>query len=157
MKIRTPSAGIVVATVFGAGYAPVAPGTAGSLVSAGLYIVLQPGGLLPWALCAFFLVLGYWGSYAGRKRWGGDPSRVVIDEFAGCWISCMAVPSDWGIAGVAVAFALFRVFDIFKPWPVSVFDRMKSATGILLDDVAAGIIAALIIIAGNSISGILQH
>lgn len=157
MKIRIPSAGIVVATVFGAGYVPVAPGTAGSLVSAGLYLVLQPDRFLPWVLCAFFLVLGYWGSYAGRKRWGGDPSRVVIDEFAGCWISCLAVPSGWGIAGVAAAFVLFRIFDIFKPWPVSVFDRMKSAAGILLDDVAAGIMAASIVIIGNLIYGILQH
>lgn len=154
MKFRIPSVGIVVSTVFWVGYIPVAPGTAGSLVSAGLYLVLQPGGLLPWVLCAFFLVLGYWGSYAGRKKWGGDPSRVVIDEFAGCWISCLAVPSDWGIAGIAAAFVLFRIFDIFKPWPVSVFDRMKSAAGILLDDVAAGIIAALIIVAGNCIYGI---
>ncbi|MCK4807939.1 MAG: phosphatidylglycerophosphatase A, partial [Candidatus Aegiribacteria sp.] len=92
---------------------------------------------------------------AGRKKWGEDPSKVVIDEFVGCWISCLAVPSGWGIVGIAVAFVLFRIFDIFKPWPVSFFDRMKSAAGILLDDVAAGIMAALVILLGSVIHGAL--
>lgn len=155
--MRNPllSAGTAVATVFGAGYSPVAPGTAGSLVAAGLYIILKPDGFLPWILLALFLLLGYWGSYAGRKRWGGDPKKVVIDEFAGCWISSLAVPSEWGATGVFAAFVLFRIFDIFKPWPVSFFDRMNSAAGILLDDVAAGIMAALVVFTGNYIYGIL--
>ncbi len=155
MKNPFPSAGIIVATVFGAGCIPVAPGTAGSLVSAGLFLIIRQTSVITWVLCLCFLVLGYWGCSAGRKKWGGDPSKVVIDEFAGCWISCMAVPSNWGIAGIAAAFILFRIFDIFKPWPVSVFDRMKSAAGILLDDVAAGIMAALVIILGSVIHGAL--
>jgi len=148
------STGTVIATIFGTGYIPIAPGTAGSLLSAGLYFLLQPAGLIPWALCGVFLVLGFWGSYAGRDKWGGDPSQIVIDEFAGCWIACLAVPSNWGIAGVAAAFILFRIFDIFKPWPVSVFDRMSSAAGILLDDVAAGIMAAVVLLAGDYFLGI---
>ncbi len=155
MRNRLLTAGTAVATVFGAGYSPFAPGTAGSLVSGGLYLILKPGGFLPWILLALFLLLGFWGSYAGRKRWGGDPSKVVIDEFAGCWISIMAVPPDWGAIGVLAAFVLFRIFDIFKPWPVSFFDRMNSAAGIMLDDVAAGIMAALVVFAGNCIYGII--
>jgi phosphatidylglycerophosphatase A len=147
--------GAAVATVFGVGYIPVAPGTAGSLISACLFFVLSNTTVNPWLLCGCFLILGYFGSYAGRKLWGGDPSRVVIDEFAGCWIACLAVPSTWGIAGIAAAFLLFRIFDIFKPWPVSVFDRMKSAPGILLDDVAAGIIAGIIIKLGSALHGVL--
>lgn len=155
MKNPLPLAGTAVATVLGAGFIPFAPGTAGSLVSAGLYVALRHTTIVPWVLCGCFLVLGYWGSYAGRKKWGGDPSKVVIDEFAGCWIACLAVPSCWGIAGIAAAFVLFRIFDIFKPWPVSVFDRMKSAAGILLDDVAAGIMSALVILLGSMVHGAL--
>ena len=155
MKNPDLFAGSVIASVFGAGYIPVAPGTAGSLVSAGLFIALRPTAMTTWILCFGFLVLGYWGCLAGRKKWGEDPSKVVIDEFVGCWISCMAVPAAWGIAGIGAAFALFRIFDIFKPWPVSVFDRMKSAAGILLDDVAAGIMAALVLLLGSVIHGAL--
>lgn len=155
MRGVLPAAGRLVATVFGAGYIPVAPGTAGSMVSAALFVILRPDGVLAWGLCALFLALGYWGSLAGRNSWGGDPSRVVIDEFAGCWIACMAVPAGWGIPGVAAAFVLFRVFDIFKPWPVSRFDGMDSAAGILLDDVAAGVMSAGSILAGSLLHGAL--
>lgn len=155
MKSPVLSTGTLVATVFGAGYIPIAPGTAGSLVSAGLFLALRQTTLITWILCLCFLVIGYWGCREGRKKWGEDPSKVVIDEFVGCWISCMAVPAGWGIVGIAAAFVLFRIFDITKPWPVSVFDRMKSAAGILLDDVAAGIMAALVILLGSVIHGAL--
>ncbi len=155
MKNPDLSAGTVISTVFGAGYFPIAPGTAGSLISAGLFHALRPTVVSTWILCFGFLVIGYWGCCAGRKKWGEDPQKVVIDEFVGCWIACMAVPADWGIVGIAAAFILFRIFDIFKPWPVSFFDRMKSAAGILLDDVAAGIMAAVVILLGSVIHGIL--
>jgi len=155
VKNQELSLGTVVATVFGAGYVPIAPGTAGSLVSAGLFLALHQTVVVNWILCACFLLIGYWGCRAGRDKWGEDPSKVVIDEFVGCWISCLAAPSGWGIIGIAIAFGLFRIFDIFKPWPVSVFDRMESATGILLDDVAAGIMAALVILLGSVVYGAL--
>jgi len=155
MKDPVLSAGTAVAVVFGAGYVPVAPGTAGSLVSAGVFLFVRHTAVLPWILFVCFLVLGYWGCSAGRKKWGEDPSKVVVDEFAGCWLACLAVPQEWGIAGIAAAFLLFRIFDIFKPWPVSVFDRMKSAAGILLDDIAAGAIAAAVIVTGDLVYGIL--
>lgn len=155
MKSNELSPGTIVATVFGAGYIPIAPGTAGSLVSAGLFLALRQTVFINSVLCVCFLFLGYWGCRAGRQRWGEDPQKVVVDEFAGCWIACMAVPAGWGIIGIAAAFVLFRIFDIFKPWPVSVFDRMKSAAGILLDDVAAGIMAALILLLGSVLHGAL--
>jgi phosphatidylglycerophosphatase A len=145
--------GKAVATVLGAGYCPVAPGTAGSLVAAGLAVVLLPGPIVGWSICLLSLILGYWGCSVGWNSWGSDPSRVVIDEFAGCWIACMAAPGNWGLAGYAAAFLLFRVFDIWKPWPVSFFDRMDSPLGILLDDVAAGVLSALVVIAAGSIHG----
>jgi len=86
-----------------------------------------------------------WGCKEGYRLWGDDPSRVNVDEFAGCWIACLAVPSSWGVPGIASALVIFRLFDILKPWPVSYFDRMKTPAGILLDDVAAGILSAILI------------
>ncbi|MCK4807059.1 MAG: phosphatidylglycerophosphatase A, partial [Candidatus Aegiribacteria sp.] len=75
MKNHELSTGTAVATVFGAGYIPVAPGTAGSLVSAGLFLALQQTTVNTWVLCACFLVIGYWGCRAGRKKCGEDPSK----------------------------------------------------------------------------------
>ena len=106
-------------------------------------------------ILAVILPAGYWSSSIGQRLWGDDPSRIVIDEFVGCWIACLAVPGSWGIYGIAVAFILFRAFDILKPWPVSIFGRMKSPAGILLDDVAAGILSAIIILIGSQLYGII--
>ncbi len=144
--------GTAAATVFGSGYSPFAPGTAGSLVAAGAFLLtaeLSGWGNLPIILLLPISVLGYWGCFFGHRMWGGDPSKVTSDEFVGCWIACLAVPSRWGILGILAAFLLFRVFDILKPWPVCRFDRMTGPAGILLDDVAAGIIAFLILLAGR--------
>lgn len=155
MKNLARYTGTAIATVFGAGYLPVAPGTAGSLISALLFFLIPAGNSLHLLILAVILPAGYWSGSIGQRLWGDDPSRVVIDEFAGCWIACLAVPGSWGISGIAAAFILFRVFDILKPWPVSVFDRMKSPAGILLDDVAAGIISATIIFIGSQLYGII--
>jgi len=139
-------AGRWVAMVLGAGLVPLAPGTAGSVISAGIFLLVRTGNGLPRLLLAPILLLGYWGCFEGRKAWGDDPSRVVIDEFAGCWVACLGAPVEWGVWGVLAALALFRVFDIFKPWPVSRFDSMDSSLGILLDDVAAGFLSVLVMV-----------
>jgi phosphatidylglycerophosphatase A len=72
---------------------------------------------------------------AGRE----DPGFVVIDEVAGQWIALIAMRPDWKHA--AVGLVLFRVFDIWKPWPVSRLEELPQGTGIMLDDVAAGVLA----------------
>jgi len=145
--------GRAVATVLGAGYCPVAPGTAGSIVSALVFLLLSPGTVLGWVIAVAVLPLGYWGCREGMRNWGSDPSRVVVDEFAGCWIACLGAPAEWGIAGIGAAFLLFRTFDILKPWPVSVFDRMDSAAGILLDDIVAGLMASALLLMAASVHG----
>ena len=155
MKNLTRYTGTTIATVFGVGYFPIAPGTAGSLISVTVFFLIPVGNLLHLFILAVILPIGYWGCSIGKRLWGDDPSRIVIDEFIGCWIACLAVPGSWSIIGIAVAFVLFRVFDILKPWPVSVFDRMKSPAGILLDDVAAGILSAIIIFIGSQLYGII--
>jgi phosphatidylglycerophosphatase A len=136
--------------VLGTGYFPYAPGTVGSLVSALTVYLLSslPGGrMLTLALLPAVITVGFFGSMAGHRMWGGDPSRVTVDEFAGCWLACLASPPEWGAAGFAAAFALFRLFDILKPWPVCRFDSMEGPAGILLDDLAAGVMAGFPLLA----------
>ena len=136
-----------VATVLGSGFCPVAPGTAGSLVSSFVFWLVRslfPAWVEPASL-VLILPLSMWGCKEVFRLWGHDPSRVNVDEFAGCWIACLAVPSSWGLSGIAAALVIFRLFDILKPWPVSYFDRMETPAGILLDDVAAGVLSVILI------------
>ena len=150
MKSGRSIPGILTATVLGSGYSPVAPGTAGSIVSAAAFVAVRSC-TPPWLVFALLppvVLAALWGCRAGYAMWGHDPSRVNVDEFAGCWIACLAVPVSWGIAGIAAGLVLFRLFDILKPWPVSRLDWMKTPAGILLDDVAAGLLSALLIAIG---------
>ena len=134
-----------IATAFGAGYAPFAPGTAGSAV--GLLLFWPLAGLgWPWQLLACFLVLAVGTPAAsrvailvGRK----DPGLVVVDEVAGQWITLVGLPFT---APVALAgFVLFRIMDVVKPWPARALERLPGGWGIMADDVAAGIFAQLVL------------
>jgi phosphatidylglycerophosphatase A len=138
MRIVRFSGGAL-ATTLGTGFFPWGPGTVGSAVAA-LAFYFYP--LNAFTLLPVVLLFGWAGCEAGRKLWGEDPSIVTIDEVAGTWIACLASPPSWGIRGIVAALVLFRVFDIAKPWPVSRLDEMKNGIGILLDDVAAGLMAA---------------
>ena len=140
----------LVASFFGVGFFPWAPGTAGSLAALALgavMLALAPG-LLPWAA----LVAAFAGLWAARVE--GDPGWVVIDEVAGQWIALLplARPS-W--VGLLVSFALFRLLDITKPGPVGWADRQHGAAGIMADDLIAGALAAGILWAvGNRFPGL---
>ncbi len=133
----------------GTGFAPVAPGTFGSLL--GLAI-----GLLLWrisfaALLVGVLVVTVCGYFAIRAvtdaaEADADPGWIVIDEVAGQMLSLVALSRlDWRL--VALAFALFRLFDVAKPGPVGWADRQGGAFGIMLDDLIAGVCAALVLTA----------
>ncbi len=131
----------LVATVFGAGLSPVAPGTVGSLVAVPLAWLLMwasgPLGLFVAAVAVF--ALGWWAStvYVERTRIA-DPGAVVVDEVAGQWLVLVVAPLN--VWYFAAGFVLFRVFDIVKPWPVSWADRrIKGGLGVMLDDVLAGV------------------
>ena len=133
-----------IAAGFGTGYTPVAAGTvasaAAALIGAGL---LQ---LSPLALAAAALLATVGGMVAvTRAGVEGDPGWVVIDEFAGQWISLMALARPT-LAGVVAAFVLFRLFDVTKLGPVGWADRQHGAFGVMADDVIAGIIAALVLV-----------
>jgi phosphatidylglycerophosphatase A len=129
---------------FGTGFTPVAAGTVASAAAA-----LTGAGLLhlsPLALAVAALLATVGGTVAVmRAGVEGDPGWVVIDEFAGQWISLMALARPT-LAGVIAAFVLFRLFDVTKLGPVGWADRQHGTFGIMADDVIAGIIAAVVLI-----------
>ncbi len=141
-------AGAALATSLGTGFFPFAPGTVGSILASVVFAFVGRG--RPFLLVPI-LALAWIGCHSGRRLWGKDPSRVNIDEFAGCWVACMASPAGWGLYGITAALALFRVMDIAKPWPVSLLDRMDTPFGILADDIAAGLIAAALIFGAGAV------
>jgi phosphatidylglycerophosphatase A len=132
-----------IATGFGSGLVPRGPGTAGSLLA-----------LLPWWLwlrdlppaiyllvVAIAFLLGVWvGRWCIARTGIADPGFIVWDEFVGMWLALAWVPAGW--PWIVAAFALFRLFDIWKPWPVRWADRkVHGGLGVMLDDLLAGALA----------------
>lgn len=139
----------LIATWFGVGLAPVAPGTAGSLAALPIaWGLMTVAGALGLALAtALVFGLGVWAAGAYSAALGdADPRTVVVDEVAGQWLAVLpaAALSSPVLWHYALAFVLFRAADIGKPWPVGWIDRnLGGGMGIMLDDVAAGLYAAL--------------
>lgn len=131
-----------IATGFGSGLAPIAPATAGSAAALLLFWVLPIRGDSPWwiLLVLIGLTLGAWVSHAVQSEAEPDPRRVVVDEFAGMWVTAAFLDKTawWMLA----AFVTFRVLDVAKPWPIRRFERLPGGLGIMADDVAAGILGA---------------
>ena len=128
---------------FGTGYAPVMPGTFGTLAAFPLVWLNAMHGHLWLAVC-FALVAtlaGVWICGRTARDMGvHDHSSIVWDEVAGMMITMLAVPFTW--INLLVGFLLFRFFDIVKPWPISHFDKhVHGGTGIMIDDVLAGFAA----------------
>ncbi len=145
-----------ITTFGGVGLLPKAPGTWGSLATLPLGYALHYLGGFPLMLAAVGLVFAI-GLWATRKETDGkqdhDPGEIVIDEVAGQLIALLPLSAGLWFAGAAAhvfpwpgwvgAFVMFRLFDIWKPWPVSWADNMHSPMGVMLDDVLAGGYAAL--------------
>jgi phosphatidylglycerophosphatase A len=133
-----------IAAGFGSGYAPLAAGTvasAAAVVVGALCLLLSP-----WLLAAAALLATIGGYLAIRRAAiDGDPGWVVIDEFAGQWITLLALARPT-TSGLIAGFILFRLFDITKLGPVGWADRRHGAFGIMADDVIAGMIAAALLI-----------
>ena len=131
---------------FGSGCAPRAPGTAGTVLAVVLYLPLS---LLPigWylALLAVTIVAGVWlCDEASRKLGVHDHPGIVWDEFAGFWLTMVAAPAGWG--WIVLGFILFRLFDIWKPWPIGWLDkRVSGGLGVMLDDLLAGFFSLLLL------------
>lgn len=127
---------------FGSGLSSVAPGTMGTLVAVLLYIPLATLSL--WAYVAFLLLTTVIGvvlcDKTSQALGGHDHPSIVWDEFVGFWITMLFAPAGW--IWIVIGFILFRLFDIWKPWPVSFADQnVRGGLGIMLDDVLAGIYA----------------
>ena len=129
---------------FGSGLSPKAPGTAGTLVAIPIYLVIADLSLLHYTLfIAVTSLLGIWiCGVASRQLNVHDHPGIVWDEFVGYWITMWAVPADW--TWIIAGFVAFRVFDIVKPWPISVLDRrVGGGLGIMVDDMLAGVMACI--------------
>ena len=131
---------------FGSGFAPKAPGTAGTLLAVLIHLILV--NLPPWIhgtiiFAAFFIgiwICGRTAEYLGVH----DHEGIVWDELVGFWLMMFLVPSNW--LWVSFGFVLFRILDIFKPWPISEVDRqVGGGLGIMLDDLLAGVMGAVCI------------
>jgi phosphatidylglycerophosphatase A len=138
-------AATVVATAFGAGFSPFAPGTAGSLVGLALYWPLQMAAVpvqVAVTILTFFAGVAASSRLAlrlGRK----DPGAAVVDEVVGMWLSLLFLPFTPMTA--AAGFFLFRVLDVFKPYPARQLEGLPGGWGIMTDDVMAGIYANLLL------------
>jgi phosphatidylglycerophosphatase A len=128
-----------IATWFGCGLSPVAPGTVGALGATPVYLLLRPHGPVAIGLAAIVITaVGLWASARVAANTGTkDPQLVVIDEAAGVLVAWAAAPPTW--TGFVAGFALFRLFDILKPFPCGWCERaLPAGPGIMLDDICAG-------------------
>jgi phosphatidylglycerophosphatase A len=125
------------------GYSPWAPGTAGTLGAIPLFWLLRQAPLPAYlaATAALLLVAIVAAGRAGTYWKVADASPIVIDEVVGYLVTMAFFPWSWGTA--LAGFVLFRLMDVMKPWPASAFDRVKNGFGVVMDDVVAGVFAAL--------------
>ena len=135
---------VLIATVFGVGYAPLAPGTVASVVTV-IFLGLVPfsrAGLVVFLLLV--VIVGTWAAHRAERVIGGkDPGAIVIDEVAGMTLSVVAFPLTTEV--LAAGLALFRVFDVLKPPPARESQRIRGGVGVMIDDLIAGIYALVII------------
>ncbi len=121
-----------------------APGTFGSLAAIPFLYLARNNGWVLFAIFCAFLALGIWSSGRAAQTLGiKDPSDVVIDEVCGMLVAFFFTPITW--PSIAIGFALFRLFDILKPPPIPIFEKLPGGYGIVLDDVAAGLLANTIL------------
>ncbi len=135
------------ATWFGCGKVPVAPGTMGTLGAIPLYLLAARGGQ-GWVFVAAILVtgIGVWASTVVARELGRkDPQVVVIDEVAGLLVTMLPMHHVSWLA-LGIGFVLFRGLDVVKPWPVRRFEDLPGGWGIVMDDVAAGALGAGIMV-----------
>jgi len=138
----------------GVGYLPLAPGTWGSLVGVGIFLLLTrviAGNALVAMVLVFIIVVTAVGTWAatrteelsGRK----DPGKIVVDEVAGQFIALFPLTlfSSWSTVAVIVSFILFRFFDIVKPYPANRLQELNGGAGVMFDDLVAGVYAAVIV------------
>ena len=141
---------IIIASGFGSGFSPFAPGTAGALVAVIIWTVLFyviPFNILlvvTSLLIVLFTAAGIWSADKLESEWGKDPSKVVVDEMVGVWIALLALPVG-NVWYILFAFLLFRFFDIFKPLGIRKMEQLEGGIGVMADDILAGIYSFLLL------------
>jgi len=145
-------AALLIATAFGAGYSPIAPGTAGSAVAL-LILWLVPFSQI--GLIVFFLAVTFFGTWAahvveasvGEK----DPGVIVVDEVAGMTLSVLVLPLTARV--LLAGFVLFRLFDDVKPFRANRLQAVPGGVGVLIDDLVAGLYALLVFVVARALTG----
>ena len=141
----------VLSVWFGCGHVPIAPGTAGTLGAIPLYLLLRPHGPVAVAIAAALVTaIGIWSSGRVERRLKiEDPQIVCIDEVAGVLITWIVAPMT--TRALIAGFVAFRVFDQLKPWPANRLQNLPGGPGIMLDDVAAGVWGAAVLLVGRAL------
>lgn len=131
---------------FGSGLLPIAPGTWGTIAAIPIYLLMQN---LPWQLYAgitvLLIVVGVWFCEVTERALGvHDYSGIVWDEVCGYLLTMFAAPAGW--IWIIIGFILFRIFDIWKPWPVGWVDKnVEGGLGVMVDDLVAAVYAWLVL------------
>jgi phosphatidylglycerophosphatase A len=135
---------VFIATAAYCGYFPFAPGTVGSAAGLVVYLLVwwSQSPLVEIALIVALFALGVWAGTTAEQYFGGiDPGPVVIDEVVGMLITLAFIRVGW--SGALTGFFLFRVFDVFKPYPAGRFERLHGGLGVMADDAMAAVYANL--------------
>ena len=135
-----------IATCFKVGYLPLAPGTWGSAFAILLWWVLLKdlNAYVFGVIIIIFLLIGIVVSDIIIDQSGNhDPSYIIIDELVGQWLALLLLPE--GFFNIAIAFILFRFFDIIKPWPIRLIEKLPKGLGVMSDDLTAGLITLVLI------------
>lgn len=139
------------ASGFGSGYSPVAPGTAGSiLASLAIYLIYTQFDISAQSVLIGLIIASILGTIIGviscnilESEWGKDPSKVVLDEMVGIFISLLFIPIS--ATTVLLSLILFRVFDIWKPLGIRQLESIEGGVGVMADDVLAGVYANIVL------------
>ena len=139
----------------GVGYLPLMPGTFGSLLAVGIFLLvakIATGSLLVAVVLVLILVSAVVGIWAGTRTeqllGRKDPGKIVVDEVAGQFIALFPITlfTTWSITAVIVSLILFRFFDIVKPYPANRLQDLKGGAGVMFDDLVAGVYAAVVVL-----------
>jgi phosphatidylglycerophosphatase A len=151
-RTGTQRLALVIATVGGVGYVPIAPGTAASGLTALALFLLPPSRPALVVLILAVILVGTWAAHDAERSLGGkDPGAIVIDEVAGMALSVVALPLTPAV--LLAGFVLFRVFDVVKPYPANALQRLPGGVGVMIDDLVAGLYALLLVMAARALVG----
>lgn len=148
-RIQRVKPSMFFASFFGAGFFPVAPGTACSLVAAAIFLLAVPERYGVHAAVALFIAGMFIVRRTSSYLTNDDDQRIVIDEAAGVWLALSLAPD--GLWNAAATVALFRFFDVVKPLGIKKIQKLPYEWGIMLDDTAAGILTAAVVRAAEAL------